>query len=119
MNKFLKIGLVLSICFALTAIMIAPAFAQIPVLWPGLGPPEGADLTHLIAYIARVILYLIGVIAVLFLIIGGFQYITSAGNPDSIEKAKTTILYAIVGIIACLLAYAVVTYIVKALETGP
>ncbi len=53
--------------------------------------------------------------AVLFIIIGGFQYITSAGNPENVSKAKNTILYAIIGIIVTLLSYAIVKFIIDAL----
>ncbi len=76
--------------------------------------PEGvpSGLLNIINSISEAILYVVGTIAVLFIIIGGFQYITSAGNPDAIEKAKNTILYAVIGIIIALLAYAIVKYIV-------
>jgi type IV secretory pathway VirB2 component (pilin) len=50
-------------------------------------------------------------IAVLFLIVGGYQYITSTGNPEAIQKAKNTILYSIIGLIIILLSYAIVNFI--------
>lgn len=74
------------------------------------------DLLSLIEKITNAILGLVGVVAVLFLIIGGFQYIVSAGNPEAIEKAKNTILYAIIGIVVCLLSYAVVSFIIAQLQ---
>jgi NADH:ubiquinone oxidoreductase subunit 6 (subunit J) len=50
-----------------------------------------------------------GAVAVLFLIIGGFRYVVSAGNPDQVEGAKKTILYAILGLIVIFVAYVLVT----------
>jgi uncharacterized membrane protein YwzB len=53
-------------------------------------------------------------IAVLFLIIGGVQYASAAGNEESIKKAKNTILYAIMGLIIIILALAFTNFIVDA-----
>lgn len=100
-----------------TALMLTPAaaLAEIPNPCPSNNPACGTgqpnDLITLITNISNVILLLVGVIAVLFLIIGGFYYMTSAGNPEQIGKAKTTILYAIIGILVTLLAWAVVTFV--------
>ncbi len=75
-----------------------------------MGPQPSVKLV--IANLINGLLAIAGTIAVLFLIIGGFQYITSTGNPDAIERAKNTILYAIIGLLACILSYAVINFIV-------
>ena len=64
-----------------------------------------------IASIIKFLLGLITSVAVLFVIIGGFQYMTSAGNPDQIQKAKSTIKYSIIGLVIIILSYAIVKYI--------
>ena len=51
---------------------------------------------------------LVGLIAVLMLIIGGFRILMSGGNQESVTKGKNTILYAIVGIIVIIFSYAIV-----------
>jgi TRAP-type C4-dicarboxylate transport system permease small subunit len=86
--------------------------------WPFIGQAT-KSLPNMIAFIAKIILLIVATIAVLFLIIGGFQYITSAGNPDAIEKAKATILYAIIGIVVCIIAYTAVHWIVAKLIAPP
>lgn len=53
--------------------------------------------------------------AVLFLIVGGYQYMTSAGNPDQIQRAKSTILYSVIGLVVILLSYAIVRFVINAL----
>jgi len=73
----------------------------------------GGDLTQVITKISNALLLLVGLIAVLFLIIGGFQLISSAGNADNINKGKHTIFYAIIGLIIALLSYASVSFIVS------
>ena len=70
------------------------------------------DLVTLLNKIITISLGLVGTVALLFLIIGGFQYISSAGNPDSVGKAKNTILYAIIGIIVTLVSWAVVQFVI-------
>lgn len=78
-----------------------------------------SSLQKLITSISNIILLLVGVVAVLFLIIGGFQYISSAGNPETIQKAKTTILYAIIGILVTLIAYAAVNFVIGQMMPTP
>lgn len=46
--------------------------------------------------------FAVGALAVIFIIIGGIQYISSAGNPEGVSKAKKTIFYAIGGVILAL-----------------
>lgn len=54
-----------------------------------------------------------GIIAVIMLVYGGIQYITSTGNPAGIQKAKTTILYAVIGLIVAILAGLIVGVVVN------
>ncbi len=53
-------------------------------------------------------------IAVLFVIFGGFQYITAAGNEKQAETAKQTLTWAILGLVVMLLAYVIVKLITNA-----
>lgn len=59
------------------------------------------------------ILIAVGIIAVLFIIIGGIRYATSAGDPDKVKKAKNTLLYAIIGLAVALLAAVIVNLVVN------
>jgi hypothetical protein len=63
--------------------------------------------------IANTLIFLVGAIAVLFLIIGGLRYVISNGDPKAVESAKNTILYAIVGIIIAILSFAAVQFVIK------
>lgn len=68
--------------------------------------------------IANTLIFLVGAIAVLFLIIGGLRYVISQGDPKNVEGAKNTILYAIVGIVVAILSYAAVQFVLNALGKG-
>jgi len=62
--------------------------------------------------ITNAALYLIGAISVLMLIYGGFRYTISGGNEKDVTAAKNTILYAVVGIIVAIMAYAIVNFVI-------
>lgn len=62
--------------------------------------------------ITDVMLFIIGAISVIMLIIGGIRYVVSGGEAAAIQSAKNTILYAIVGVVISILAYAVVNFVV-------
>lgn len=59
-----------------------------------------------------------GSIAVIFLIIGGFRYLTSAGNEEAAEKGKKTLVTSIIGLAIILLAGAIVRVVANTLGTG-
>lgn len=65
--------------------------------------------------IANTLIFLVGAIAVLFLIIGGLRYVVSNGEAKNVEAAKNTILYAIIGIVVAILAYAAVKFVITSL----
>ena len=69
-----------------------------------------------LANIAQIISELIGGLAVLFILWGGLQYITSRGDPSNIKKAKETVTYAVVGVIVAILAYAIVSFVASSLS---
>lgn len=86
----------------------------------GLGPvpaPQGTlggnDLVAAIIFIINWLLVLAALTALVFLIIGGFQYIISRGDEDAAATAKNTILYAIIGLIVIGLSAVVVNFIVS------
>lgn len=66
--------------------------------------------------ITNVLLFLIGAISVIMLIFGGIRYTVSGGDSNAVTAAKNTILYAIVGIIVALLAYAIVNFVLGSLD---
>ncbi len=68
--------------------------------------------------VSNILLYIIGAVSVIMIIFGGFRYVTSGGNSDNITTAKNTILYAIVGIVVALLAYAAVQFVITSFATG-
>ena len=85
------------------------------------GVDQAADLfgqTGTFRTITNVLLFLIGAISVIMLIIGGLRYVVSGGDSTAVQNAKNTILYAIVGVVVAILAYAVVSFIISSFSGG-
>lgn len=69
------------------------------------------DIWLIALAIAELLLRLAMVVAVVYVLIGGFKYITSRGNPDKTSQAKNTITDALAGLIIAIAATAVVSFI--------
>src|SRR5688572_40099 len=102
--------------------MLSPVFAQTEIgEGAEAGQPTGAEENlfnpgGLFNRIVNTIIFLVGAIAVVMLIVGGIRYVVSAGSDEAVKGAKNTILYAIIGIVVALLAYAAVNFIIGQLE---
>ncbi|MCX6744879.1 MAG: Ig-like domain-containing protein, partial [Candidatus Parcubacteria bacterium] len=59
-----------------------------------------------------------GLVAILIILYGGFLYMTSQGNPEVIDKAKKVLYGALIGLIICLCAFAIVQFIITAILGG-
>ena len=62
--------------------------------------------------IINILLFVIGAIAVLMIVIGGLRYVISGGDGSQTKAAKDTILYAVVGLVIALMAYAIINFVV-------
>jgi hypothetical protein len=71
----------------------------------------GSDSTGLLTHIINLLLALLGVIAVLFIIIGGYRMVTSNGDEKNFEKGRKTVTYAIIGLVVAVLAFTIITVI--------
>ena len=66
----------------------------------------------------NIMLFAVGVLSVVMLIFGGFRYVISGGKKESVTNAKNTILYAIVGLLVAVFAYAIINFILGAALSG-
>ena len=69
--------------------------------------------------IVNAIILVLGTVAVVFIVIGGVQYMMSTGDPSKTKKAKDTILYACIGLIICVLSFAIVNFVIIKLLDSP
>lgn len=73
--------------------------------------PGGVATGNIIQIILQDLFGVVGALSLLFLIIGGFRYILSGGEPQNSAAAKGTILYAIVGLIIAIVAESIVALV--------
>ncbi len=112
MKKFAKVT---SIVFALSLVVLPTLASAAAVtdytIFPvqtGLGT---ADLKDTVVNIIQWVLGILALVAVLMIIVGGFQWMTAAGNEERVEKAKKVISAAVIGLIIVLLAWAIVIFV--------
>ncbi len=80
-----------------------------------------SDDTDLFASLRSIINGVIGVlgfVCVVVMIVGGVNYMTSAGDTGKVTKAKNTILYGLIGLVICVLAFAVVNFLITNIIGG-
>lgn len=75
-------------------------------------PGNTTDLPGMIKTIINVLLFVIGAVSVIMIVVGGIKYTTSNGDSNAVKSAKDTILYAIIGVVVSLLAFAIVNFVV-------
>lgn len=77
--------------------------------------PKGKATQANLDNILNVVFGILGTIAVLVIVVGGIQYILSKGDPGDMAKAKNTIIYALVGLVVCIMAYAIVAFVIRSI----
>lgn len=81
----------------------------------GLG---NTDIRTTIAQIIRVAMGLLGIVAVVIILIGGFKWMTAGGNEDQVGEAKKWIFSGVIGLAIILSAYALTSFIITQLITA-
>jgi len=70
----------------------------------------------LIGRIISAVLGLVGSLALLMFIYGGFTWMTAAGNSEKVEKGKNIIIWAVIGLAVIFTSYAVVKFVFTSLQ---
>ncbi|MBI4437936.1 Ig-like domain-containing protein [Candidatus Uhrbacteria bacterium] len=74
-----------------------------------------ADITVIIARLVRTAISFVGVVAVVFVVYGGFMYMTAGGNAERAKSAKKILVNAFIGIVLVFSSFAIVQFILNAL----
>lgn len=72
----------------------------------------GTMVTNLIQWVVG----MAGVVAVIFIVVGGWGYITASGDPTKLQKAKSTIMYALIGLVIVALAEVLTAFIANLVQ---
>lgn len=74
---------------------------------------DTGSFNTVLATIINIFSLVVGIVAVIMVIIGGFNYITSGGNEGKVSTAKNTILYAVIGLVIVAFAQALVRFVIN------
>jgi len=132
MGKFKKIilGLALTLVlvpvFAIALITTSSAYAQTPntpeicngIEATGGSCGGGDEVNNVVKNIINLFSWVVGVVAVIMVIYGGFLYVTSGGSPEKSVKGRNTILYALVGLVIVAFAQIIVNFVLSKVTTS-
>ncbi|RJQ30410.1 hypothetical protein C4572_04240 [Candidatus Parcubacteria bacterium] len=74
------------------------------------------DIRIIIMNIIQIALSLLGIIALIIILYGGFVWMTSAGESDRVERAKRIIVNAAIGLLIILLSLSIVTFVIRMMQ---
>ena len=95
--------------------------AVIPPCPTGTGincPPDGGSINSMFVTVINWALAIAFILAVIFLIYGGFRYILSGGNEESAKAGRQTIFNALIGVVIIVLSYVIVQIVYKFVSGG-
>ena len=78
-------------------------------------PGNQGDLNNTIHTVINVMLFIVGILAVIMIIYGGIRYIISRGKSEEVTGAKNTIMYSVVGLVIAIIAFALVQWVFTSL----
>ena len=76
-------------------------------------PTPATDNGSALQTILSLVIGIVAAISVLFVVIGGLRYVFSDGDPQDASRAKSTIIYALIGLIVAVLAEAIVAFVLS------
>ena len=113
------------IAFGVTTLVADSASAQLDLesginSAKGTGTPDNVTGDDgLIKKVVNLLLWAIGIISVIMIIIGGIRYATSNGDSNQVTAAKNTIMYAVIGLVIAIFAYAIVYFVFDQITAAP
>jgi len=120
MKKWKQIVVAFALVVGLTGGVLVPSVSAVNVFDPCSGNADntickssGDQAPSMIKSIINILLYVLGIIAVIMIIVGGMRYATSNGNASQLKEAKDTILYSVVGLVVAILSFSIVNFVLK------
>ena len=121
--KFAKYKKLLAVAFTLLlSITLAPdVSAQSLTFGLSYGSHTGLgqqDVRETISRIINVALSLLGIIALVIILVGGFEWMTAGGNEEKTTEARKRIFAGIIGLAIILSSYAIANFVLRQLYTA-
>ena len=116
-----RIGLIIGILFGITVVGVAVSpVASAVYIYQACKPGDTSVVCQaknetgaedLVKNIINILLTVASVVAVIMIIVGGIRYATSNGDSTQVSAAKNTIMYAVIGLVIAIFAYAIVNFV--------
>ena len=124
-----RIGLIIGIFFGITAVGVAvsPVVSAVDI-YQACKPGDTSVVCQaknetgaedLVKNIINILLTVASVVAVIMIIIGGIRYAISNGDSNQVTAAKNTIMYAVIGLVIAIFAYAIVYFVFDQITAAP
>ncbi len=104
------------LAFGITLGLLAPLAASAQLSVENIGGTLGlgnADLKQTVINIIQWFLGLLGLVAIIMILYGGFTWMTAGGNEDKVDTAKQIISAASIGLVIVLISWAIVTFVIQ------
>ena len=116
MIKFSKIASILSLCLLISGLVLSlPLSLNAASLDNPLGDNNLAP-QQLYGRIIYAFMGVTGTVALLMFVIGGFQWMTAAGNSEKVKKGRDTLMWAVFGLVVIFSSYAILRTILETLR---
>ena len=112
------IGLMGSSLLLFGALPAVTAGPDLGIEYPGYSGLRDTDIRITVAKIIRVAMGLLGIVAVVIILIGGFTWMTAGGNEEKVAEAKKWIFAGIIGLAIILSAFAIANFVITQLVTA-
>jgi hypothetical protein len=76
------------------------------------------NINTIIKTVINIFSWIVGIVAVIMIIVGGFRYVTAGGDSNNVSSAKNTIIYAIIGLIIVAMAQFIVQFVLNKVNTA-
>jgi Type IV secretion system pilin len=122
MNKTLKVFMIVAMALTIAAPIItatAPALAlDIGINYANNTGLGNTDPRAIAASVINIALGFLGILAVIIILIGGFKWMTAAGNEEQIEDAKKVLIAGIIGLVIIFAAWGIARFVINSLMTS-
>lgn len=122
---FKKFSLVMASLGLIGVLAFSPPAMAIDVTDKGTGDGKqtltnssGEKIEVVIGRIISTLLFILGIAAVIIIILAGFRFATANGDQGVIKSARNTIVYAAIGLVVAILAYAIVGFVLTRFSGG-